>query len=109
MMHLTGKTAAFVFRRVQADPPVIDRHERKHLVARLAMRVPPHHADSLFCSPAANLLEMRRGASHYPVIGRFTTVLLAPGYVGGHSLNDEVQASNSEVNDPGAHARDCDD
>jgi hypothetical protein len=51
---------------------------------------------SIFCSPKANCLEKRGRGFHYSVIGGNATILLAPGYVGGHPLNDESPASISE-------------
>ena len=54
-------------------------------------------ATVVFFGYLANFLEKHRAEFHYSVIGRFATVFLASGYVGGHLLNDDDAASNSKV------------
>jgi hypothetical protein len=50
----------------------------------------------VFFQSPPNSLEKPYAGFHYSVIGRFATVFQTAGYVGGHLLNDDDTASNSQ-------------
>jgi hypothetical protein len=109
MTHLTADTLATAASVASASPFATVWHGSNHLRETIAAQRVPNRAKSIFLSPVANCLEMRRIAFHYSVIGRHATDSPAFGYVARLPLNDEVSASHSEVADPGAHAQGGDD
>jgi hypothetical protein len=104
MTHLTAFTIATAIPRYPGPPFMIDRYGCKYLPANMAAHRLPIRFGSVFCSEAANCLELRRAGFHYSVIGRSGIAALMPGYAGCRSLNDEVPASRSEVAAPDVQA-----
>src|ERR1700761_4595522 len=109
MVQPAAVTATAIARgRAYALRPAIDwgrrpKHPpRQHLLPRLCER--SLRRASVFYSGMPNSLEMRSGAFHYSVIGRFAMISLAAGYVGCRLLQDEVLASKSSRRDSGVAA-----
>jgi hypothetical protein len=75
----------------------IDRVSHRHLV--------PQPAISVFYSPVANFLELRRAAFHYSVIGVHAMNTLAPGLGDRHTSYDGSAAPNTRGDVAGVRPR----
>lgn len=96
---------AFLIERdmVERSRIVRSRRSRRDLICFPSLDCDPTR--SIFCSPVANLLETRRGGSHYSVIDALAATALVAGLAGCHLLIDEVSASHGRGDSAGAQAQ----